>query len=120
MNPLHPLHPTQQMGMALCLTSCPSYSLTERNPAVNAATPSSHPPPSGLANANHAETQEKTMLLPNRPSHLRVKSRIHPSHDVAVALMFPNGEQSTLFLEPDMAAQLGRQILAEVGAEVTP
>ncbi|MEE2851446.1 MAG: hypothetical protein VX424_02195 [Actinomycetota bacterium] len=57
------------------------------------------------------------MLLPDRISHCQVKSRIHPDHAVAVAILFANGEQTTLFLDPAMAAQLGRQILAEVGTE---
>jgi hypothetical protein len=60
------------------------------------------------------------MLLPDRISEVKVKSRIHPSHDVVVALAFANGEQMSLFLTPALAARLGRQIIAEVGAEVTP
>jgi hypothetical protein len=39
----------------------------------------------------------------------QVKSRTHPGHDVVVALMFSNGEQMSLFLDPAMAARLGRE-----------
>ena len=55
------------------------------------------------------------MLLPDRISHVQVKPRIHPSYDVVVALVLANGDQMSLFLSPEMAARLGRQLVAEVG-----